>query len=101
MLVCEWHILPFFYDWNVSRNHRIGTFYKLKIDASMKRIEVQRNKGFLFKKTHDETSIQYSQAITSGLDHSGLDHLHHSGFDHQKIFPQPPASHLSAEHTIR
>ena len=96
MLVCEWHILPFFYDWNVSRNHRIGTFYKLKIDASMKRIEVQRNKGFLFKKTHDETSIQHSQAITSGLDH-----LHHSGFDHQKIFPQPPASHLSAEHTIR
>ena len=88
MLVCEWHILPFFYDWNVSRNHRIGTFYKLKIDASMKRIEVQRNKGFLFKKTHDETSIQHSQAITSGL-------------DHQKIFPQPPASHLSAEHTIR
>ena len=63
---------------------------------SMKRIEVQRNKGFLFKKTHDETSIQYSQAITSGLDH-----LHHSGFDHQKIFPQPPASHLSAAHTIR
>ena len=96
MLVCEWHILPFFYDWNVSRNHRIGTFHKLKIDASMKRIEVQRNKGFLFKKTHDETSIQYFQAITSGLDH-----LHHSGFDHQKIFPQPPASHLSAEHTIR
>ena len=63
---------------------------------SMKRIEVQRNKGFLFKKTHDETSIQLSQAITSGLDH-----LHHSDFDHQKIFPQPPASHLSVEHTIR
>ena len=101
MLVCEWHILPFFYVWNVNRNHKIGTFYKLKIDVSMKRIEVQQNKGFLFKKTHDETSIQYSQAITSGLDHSGLDHLHHSGLDHQKIFLQPPASHLSAAHTIR